>query len=60
MPDDAEMAKASFSLVFTKEISCELVSDTINPEEEQPGRGQRSLEHTQAFPSSIPRHVESH
>lgn len=60
MPDDAEMAKASFSLVFTKQISCELVSDTINPEEEQAGKGQRSLEHTQAFSSSISRHVESH
>lgn len=60
MPDDAEMAKASFSLVFTKQISCELVSDTINTEEEQPGKGQGSLEHTQAFSSSIPKHLESH
>lgn len=31
--DNAEKAKASFSLVFTKQINCELVSDTINTEE---------------------------
>lgn len=43
MPDDAEMAQASFSLVFTKEISPELVSDAINAEEEWAGKGQGSL-----------------
>lgn len=33
LTDNAEKAKASFTLVFTKQINCELVSDTINAEE---------------------------
>lgn len=33
LTDDAEKAKASSSSVFTKQISCELVSDTINTDE---------------------------